>query len=103
MRRIRSRDAGYINTPPRRVPAAGQVLSLAAGDAKYLDQPVRIRVAWPRPEISHFYGGDWVWVHAELLGEAGRLRGIMPILVRVDAIPDDSRTVANRRTPEEPP
>jgi hypothetical protein len=77
----------HITTPPRRVPAVGQVLDLAVGDAQYLDYPVRIRVSRPRPDISLWYGGDWVWVHAEVLGDGDELLNVMPVLVRVDAIP----------------
>lgn len=80
--------ARWISSPPRRVPAVGQVLDLAAGDVRYVDLPMRIRVARPRPQISLWYGGDWCWVHAEVLGDDDQLLQVLPLLVRVDAIPE---------------
>jgi len=80
--------SGWNPVPPRRVPVVGQVLDLKPGDVKHLDRPIRIRVSAPRPEISEWYHGNWVWVHAEILDHGDRLINAMPILIRVDAIPD---------------
>lgn len=82
--------ARYITCPPRRVPDVGQVLELEPGDVQYVDFPVRARVAQVRPEISLWYGGDWVWVQAEVLGPDDRLVDVRPMLLRVDAIPGTS-------------
>jgi hypothetical protein len=64
------------------------VLYLKPGQARYIDWPLRLRVARPRPEISYWYGGDWCWVGAELLDERGCMFDVRPILVSVDAVPD---------------
>ncbi len=80
--------ARYVSSPPRRVPAVGQVLELGPGDVAYVDLPMRVRVARARPRISLWYGGDWCWVHAEVLGDGDELRDVLPLLVRVDAIPE---------------
>ena len=49
---------------PRRVPDVGQVLTLAPDDWRYHDgtRHLTIRVAGVRDELSHWYGGDWVWI-----------------------------------------
>jgi hypothetical protein len=72
--------ARYVSTPPRRIPAIGQVLELVPGDVKYVDEPTRITVSRPRPDISRWHGGDWVWVHAEILGDGDELLDVLPLL-----------------------
>jgi hypothetical protein len=94
--RVSGPIARYVSSPPRRVPAAGQVLELRPGEVRYVDRAMRIRVAWPRPSISLWYGGDWIWVHAEVLDDDDKLLDVLPLLVSVDAIRD-------RREGERPP
>ncbi len=81
--------ARYVSSPPRRLPDVGQVLELGPGDVAYVDLPMRVRVSRPRPDISLWYGGDWCWVHAEVLGDRDELLDVLPLLMSVDAIPDD--------------
>jgi hypothetical protein len=75
-----------VCVPPRRVPAAGAVLALRPGQAKWHTSTLRVRVARPLPEISCWYDGEWCWVEAELLGEHGGLVDVLSVLVHVDAV-----------------
>jgi len=80
---------GWNPVPPRRVPIVGQILDLQPGDVKYCDRAMRIRVSRCRPDISQWYDGGWVWVHAEVLDDRDQLINVLPILINVDAIPDN--------------
>jgi hypothetical protein len=74
-------------TAPRRVPAVGQILDLAAGQVLYVDYPMRIRVCRPR-RVCCWSDPRWVWVQAEILGPDDRLVDVRPVAVLVDAIPE---------------
>jgi hypothetical protein len=80
-------DPGPISARPRRVPVRGAVLYLRPGQWRYGTRPLILRVRRPRPEISLWYGGSWVWVVGDELDESGEVVGRLPVLVHVNAIP----------------
>ena len=79
---------------PKRVPDVGQVLTLAPDDWRYHDgtRHLTIRVAGVRDELSHWYGGDWVWIEGHEVErpweEPPGYR--LQALIRVAAIPAGS-------------
>jgi hypothetical protein len=55
------------NRPPDRIPEVGAVLDLPVGDVRYRSAPLRLLVKCPRPDISLWYDGQWIWLEgAEL-------------------------------------
>lgn len=73
-------------TPPRRVPAIGQVLALAGEDVRYRRVPLLFRVSQVRHDISGWYGGEWVWLEGHELDAAGYPISWQQLLVRVAAV-----------------
>ena len=76
-------------TPPRRVPRVGVVLRLEADQWRYTNEPrpLRALVTVVRPDVSLYYGGDWVWVRAVEVAADGRVPGEeQAVLVHVDAV-----------------
>jgi hypothetical protein len=83
----RSRE---VSGPPRRLPRVGAVLDLEPGQWRFGDRPILIRVTAVRADISRWYSGDWVWVNADEINEAGEYVWPMQLLVSCDAIPDEA-------------
>jgi hypothetical protein len=76
------------------VPAAqlvGQVLRIPPRLARYLDEPITLRITRVREDISLWYDGDWIWLEGEQLDNHGRPLGPFQALVSVEAIPHGSR------------
>jgi len=71
------------------------ILDLEPDRWRYANEPraLRLLVTTVRPDVSLYYGGNWVWVRGIEVDRAGWIvdgeeRGV---LVHVDAIRDDDR------------
>jgi len=74
------------SVPPRRVPAVGQVLTLAVPELRYRRAPLRFQVSRVREDISGWYGGEWVWLEGRELDTTGYPISWQQILVAVAAV-----------------
>ena len=74
------------SVPPRRVPAVGQVLTLAVRELRYRRAPLRFRVSRVREDISGWYGGEWVGLEGRELDTAGHPICRQQILVAVAVV-----------------
>jgi len=77
-------------TPPRKVPAAGQVLDLSSSEVKYRQAPLRLSVERVRLDISGWYAGGWVWLEGYELDADGHAISWQQALVDVAAIERDA-------------
>ena len=73
-------------TPPRSVPASGQILDLYGSDVRYRRAPLRLRVERVRLDISGWYGGRWVWLEGHELDADWHAISWQQALVAVAAI-----------------
>lgn len=85
-----------LSQPPRHRPAPGQVLDLEGSDVRYRSAPLLFRVEKVLLDISRCYAGNWVWLEGhELHPTQGHPMTWLQILVKVDAIPPDTSSVAS--------
>lgn len=81
-------------TPPRSVPASGQILDLYGSEVRYRRAPLRLRVERVRLDLSGWYGGGWVWLEGHELDADGHAISWQQALVAVAAI---ERVAAGQR------
>lgn len=65
---------------------AGTILELREGDWRYGEHPLCLRVVEVRPDLSHYYRDEWLWVIGEALGPDGAPQGRREALVKVAAL-----------------
>jgi hypothetical protein len=83
------REAVFAQPPRLPVPAdsvVGRVLAVPAGKCRYRDDAFSLRVSKIRDDVSLWYGGDWVWLEGEDLGEQDCRRRFAPVLVHVSVL-----------------
>jgi hypothetical protein len=75
-----------VSKPPKRVPEVGMVLDLAPVDTAW-GWSGKLLVVRPRPDISLWYGGEYVWVEGQRINDRGEvLPRVEQVLIRCDAI-----------------
>lgn len=67
----------------------GATVRLAAEQCRYRADALNLRVRRVRLDISGWYGGDWVWLEGDELGEHGQPVGPVQALVTVAALTPD--------------
>jgi hypothetical protein len=86
-----------VSMPPRLpVPAdrlVGYLLRIPADACRYRGQGLSLLVRRVRLDISHWYGGQWVWLEGEELTVTGQRLRWTQALVHVDACVPDRPTV----------
>ena len=66
--------------------AVGTVLELGKEDWRYGGHRLSLRVEQVRPDLSHYYQDEWVWIIGEALDHDGTPQGRTEALVRVSAL-----------------
>lgn len=78
---------GPSAVPPRcRLPQPGEELHLQAGECRYHGGAFVLRVERPRPDLSSYYDGLWLWLEGWRLDENGLPQGQAQFLVSTGAI-----------------
>ena len=85
---------------PDAIPTVGAVLDLTPQQWRYDRQqrPVRVRVDRVLLDQSRTYGGAWVWIEGEV-NFPTEIEPERQLLIRVDAIPDESRDTSYKPDP----
>jgi hypothetical protein len=91
-----------VSMPPRLpVPAdrlVGYLLRIPADACHYRGHGVSLLVRRVRLDISHWYGGQWVWLEGEELAPSGQRLRWTQALVHVSAcVPDRAPLVPTQR------
>ncbi|MGC5053157.1 hypothetical protein ACLQ2S_17080 [Micromonospora sp. DT48] len=72
----------HLPAVPRVSVAAGDVVRLAESDHRHATGPLRLRIVRIRPDISEWYGGEWLWLEGVEIGPDDQDGPFRPVLAR---------------------